>query len=77
MINKKARDYASKAKKSASTTEAQHYSKLAFDELFENCEPTENEFGAFASMLILSSETLWKLVLAVPRWAAADSRFHL
>lgn len=63
-----ANDLADRARKTNDPAKAKELSNMAFDELLTNCQPTQAEFAQFASGLVISSETLWRLILMVPFW---------
>jgi hypothetical protein len=67
MITEKAQEYARNAR-GADQSEALFYSEFAFEELFERCKPTYEEFGKFASGLILSGKSVWRLAILIPEW---------
>ena len=50
-------------------------SAAAFDELVDNCHPTEVEFAEFARGLILSSRVIWKLIINIPKWDFEHDHF--
>jgi hypothetical protein len=72
MITEKAWEYSRQAQEAQSITEAGVYSNMAFEELFENCQPTQSEFDKFADKLVLTSGAIWRLVLYIPLWHRAS-----
>ncbi len=81
MLTDRAHNLSAKAQTSEGK-EALDYSRLAWDELFDKCQPTKAEFSEFATLLVLPSDVLWELILCVPQWdnsqkqLDADNKYH-
>lgn len=46
-------------------------SQRYFAELFENCEPTEDEFARYTAYIVIDARSLWRLIVAIPKWQDA------
>lgn len=43
------------------------------DELCDNCSPTRAEFDIIMSEVILSADSLWRIIEFVPKWINAQT----
>ena len=59
-LSKQAREQESQT--AAGLAKAQRLASEFFDELFTNCQPTEEEFTEYSNGIILTGDALWKMM---------------
>lgn len=76
MITEKAKDIGAKIRKLPVTShwEALYLTSILVTELIENCTPTEDEFAKLTEFVLLSSRSLWRLIIHIPKWNEANEK---